>query len=109
VGLTTQPKVTLSAATGYRNMVFGAEAAYDTAKSVVSNYGFALGVHAGDSQLALHLQVRACACVCVCVLVCVCVCVRVCVCAPVCVCVCVCVCARACGRSCVGVVQGSRG
>lgn len=58
VGLTTQPKVTLSAATGYKSLVFGAEAAYDTAKSVVSNYGLALGVHAGDSQLAVHLQVR---------------------------------------------------
>lgn len=112
VGLTTQPKVTLAAATGYRNLVFGAEVgclcvwpahreaekgtrgahnfgapwtsaaraeadappppprvapvsllsclqgAYDTAKSVVSNYGLALGLHAGDSQLAVHLQVR---------------------------------------------------
>jgi voltage-dependent anion channel protein 2 len=57
VGLTTQPKVTLSAASGYRNIVFGAEAAYDTAKSTVSNYGLALGLHAGDSQLAVHLQV----------------------------------------------------
>lgn len=57
VGLTTQPKVSLSAATGYKNLVFGAEAAYDTAKSVVSNYGLAVGVHAGDSQLAVHLQV----------------------------------------------------
>lgn len=56
VGLTTSPKVTVSAASGYKNLVFGAEAAYDTAKSEVSNYGFALGVHAGDSQLAVHLQ-----------------------------------------------------
>jgi voltage-dependent anion channel protein 2 len=56
VGLTTQPKVTLSAATGYKNLVFGGEATYDTAKSIVSNYGLALGVHAGDSQLAVHLQ-----------------------------------------------------
>jgi hypothetical protein len=58
VGLTTSPKVTLSAASGYKNLVFGAEGAYDTAKSVVSNYGLALGLHAGDSQLAVHLQVR---------------------------------------------------
>lgn len=57
VGLTTQPKVTLSAASGYKNLVFGAEAAYDTAKSVVSNYGLAFGMHTGDSQLAVHLQV----------------------------------------------------
>lgn len=57
VGLTTQPKVSLSAASGYKNLVFGAEAAYDTAKSVVSNYGLALGLHAGDSQLAVHLHV----------------------------------------------------
>lgn len=56
VGLTTQPKVTLSAATGYKSLVFGAEGAYDTAKSVVSNYGLAVGLHAGDSQLAVHLQ-----------------------------------------------------
>jgi len=56
VGLTTQPKVTLSAATGYKNLVFGGEATYDTAKSIVSNYSLALGVHAGDSQLAVHLQ-----------------------------------------------------
>jgi voltage-dependent anion channel protein 2 len=59
VGLTTSPKVTVSAASGYKNLVFGAEAAYDTAKSEVSNYGFALGVHAGDSQLAVHLQDKA--------------------------------------------------
>lgn len=59
VGMTTQPKVTVSAASGYKNVVFGAEAAYDTAKSVVSNYGLALGLHAGDSQLAVHLQVIA--------------------------------------------------
>lgn len=39
--------MTVSAASGYKNLVFGAEAAYDTAKSEVSNYGFALGVHAG--------------------------------------------------------------
>lgn len=56
VGLTTQPKVTLSAATGYKNLVFGGEASYDTAKSTISNYGLALGLHAGDSQLAVHLQ-----------------------------------------------------
>eukprot|EP00879_Flechtneria_rotunda_P000674 GHRR01000788.1.p1 GENE.GHRR01000788.1~~GHRR01000788.1.p1 ORF type:complete len:305 (+),score=82.67 GHRR01000788.1:80-994(+) len=56
VGLTTQPKVTVSAATGYRNIVFGGEATYDTAKSDVNNYSLAVGLHAADSQLALHLQ-----------------------------------------------------
>lgn len=56
VGLTTQPKVTVSAATGYKSFVFGGEATYDTAKSVIGNYGLAAGVHAGDSQLAVHLQ-----------------------------------------------------
>lgn len=58
VGLTTQPKVTVSAATAINNVVFGGEAAYDTAKSAVSNYGVAVGLHAGDSQLGIHLQVR---------------------------------------------------
>lgn len=57
VGLTTQPKVTVSAASGYKNLVFGGEVAYSTEKSAVSNYGLALGLHAGDSQLAVHLQV----------------------------------------------------
>jgi hypothetical protein len=56
--MTTQPKVTLSAASGYKNLVFGGEVAYSTEKSAVSNYGLALGLHAGDSQLAVHLQVR---------------------------------------------------
>ncbi|WIA22960.1 hypothetical protein OEZ86_009887 [Tetradesmus obliquus] len=56
VGMTTQPKVTLSAASGYKNLVFGGEVAYSTEKSAVSNYGLALGLHAGDSQLAVHLQ-----------------------------------------------------
>jgi hypothetical protein len=57
VGMTTQPKVTLSAASGYKNLVFGGEVAYSTEKSTISNYGLALGLHAGDSQLAVHLQV----------------------------------------------------
>lgn len=48
--------MTVSAASGYKNLVFGAEASYDTSKSEVNNYGLALGVHAGDSQLALHVQ-----------------------------------------------------
>jgi hypothetical protein len=55
--MTTQPKVTVSAASGYKNLVFGGEVAYSIEKSAVSNYGLALGLHAGDSQLAVHLQV----------------------------------------------------
>lgn len=56
VGLTTQPKVTLSAASAYKSLVFGGEASYDTAKSELSGYAVALGVHAGDSQLAVRLD-----------------------------------------------------
>jgi voltage-dependent anion channel protein 2 len=57
VGLTTQPKVTLSAASAYKSIVFGGEATYDTAKSTLSGYGVAVGLHAADSQIAVHLQV----------------------------------------------------
>ena len=57
VVLTTQPKVTLSAASAYKSIVFGGEATYDTAKSTLSGYGVAVGLHAADSQIAVHLQV----------------------------------------------------
>ena len=55
VGLTSQPKVSVAAASFVKNVLFGAEATFDTAKSALSGYSAGLGYHAGDSQFALTL------------------------------------------------------
>lgn len=52
VALTSAPIVDIAIATGYSNLVLGAEAGYDTAKSTVSKYSFAAGYHAYDHQIA---------------------------------------------------------
>ncbi|PNH06790.1 Mitochondrial outer membrane protein porin 6 [Tetrabaena socialis] len=55
-GLTATPVVDLSASTGYQAFVLGAETSYDTAKSAVTKYNFALGYHAADFQFAALLS-----------------------------------------------------
>lgn len=55
VGLTTSPKVTVAASSGVKNLVYGVEGSFDTAKSTLSAYNLALGYNAGDSQLAAQL------------------------------------------------------
>ena len=55
VGLNSAPAVDLAAATGYKNLVLGGEAGYDTAKSAITKWNVGVGYHAADSQLAALL------------------------------------------------------
>lgn len=48
VGLTSQPKVDLAATTGYKDIVIGGEATYDSAKGDVTKWS------AGAGEFALH-------------------------------------------------------
>lgn len=43
VGLTNQPKVDLAATTGYKDIVFGGEATYDSAKGDVTKWAAGAG------------------------------------------------------------------
>jgi len=57
--LTTQPNVSLAACTAIKGgLLLGATADYSTSKAAVSDYGLAVGYHAGDSQLAATLSDR---------------------------------------------------
>eukprot|EP00877_Chromochloris_zofingiensis_P004036 jgi/Chrzof1/13633/Cz08g05060.t1 len=58
IGLTSSPKVTLAAASGVQNIIYGGEATFDTAKSVLSGYSVGVGYHAADSQFAAMLADR---------------------------------------------------
>ncbi|KXZ46183.1 hypothetical protein GPECTOR_46g252 [Gonium pectorale] len=55
LGLTATPVVDVAASTGYQNVVLGGEASYDTAKSALTKYNFAVGYHAADFQIAALL------------------------------------------------------
>lgn len=51
LGLTSAPVVDLAAATGYKSFILGGDAAYDTAKSVVTKYNLGVGYNAPDYQV----------------------------------------------------------
>lgn len=55
VGLNATPVLDVAASTGYQNVVLGAEASYDTSKSLLTKYNAALGYHAPDFQVAALL------------------------------------------------------
>lgn len=55
VGLNSAPAVDLAAATGYKNVLLGGEAGYDTAKSAITKWNVGVGYHAADSQIAALL------------------------------------------------------
>ncbi|KAJ9522514.1 hypothetical protein QJQ45_008353 [Haematococcus lacustris] len=50
--LTSKPLVDVVASTGYKDVVVGVEAGFDTVKSTVSKYNLAVGYHAPDFQIA---------------------------------------------------------
>ncbi|GLC46453.1 hypothetical protein PLESTB_001718200 [Pleodorina starrii] len=58
-GLNATPVVDLAASTGYQSVVLGAETSYDTAKSALAKYNFAVGYHAADFQVAALLADQA--------------------------------------------------
>jgi voltage-dependent anion channel protein 2 len=55
VALTCKPVIDLVASTGYKDVIVGAEAGFDTATSKVSKYNVAVGYHAPDFQLSFSL------------------------------------------------------
>jgi len=55
VALTSKPLVDVVASTGYKDVLVGVEAGFDTAKSAVSKYNVAVGYHAPDFQLVVSL------------------------------------------------------
>jgi hypothetical protein len=57
--LTTQPNLSLAATTAVKGLLLGATADYSTGKAALTDYGLALGYHAGDSQVAAILADRA--------------------------------------------------
>lgn len=59
VGLTSTPLLEASAASGYKNIIVGGEAGYDSAKSILTKYNIGVGYHAPDYQVAAFLQDRA--------------------------------------------------
>lgn len=56
VGLTSSPKVTVAATTGFKGAVLGGEAAYDTAKGNITKYTVGLGYNGPDYQAAAILS-----------------------------------------------------
>jgi len=56
--LTTQPNLSLAATTAVRGLLLGATADYSTGKAALTDYGVAVGYHAGDSQLAAIFSER---------------------------------------------------
>lgn len=55
VTLVSAPTVDVSGAYAVSGFLLGGEAAYDTAKSVLTKYNVALGYHDADYQVAVHL------------------------------------------------------
>lgn len=55
VALTSKPVVDVVASTGYKDVLVGVEAGFDTAKSAVNKYNVAVGYHAPDFQLVVSV------------------------------------------------------